>query len=46
MFCGSADGAFLPPYVIYKGQHVYEGWCSGGLKGTIYANSQSGWFDM
>jgi hypothetical protein len=45
MFCGSATGDFLPPYVIYKGQNVYDSWCKGGPKGTYYTSTSSGWFD-
>ena len=45
MFCGSAAGQILPPYVVYKGANVYEEWCTGGPKGTVYTATQSGWFD-
>lgn len=46
MFCGSASGELLPPYVVYKGANVYDSWCTGGPKGTVYTSSPSGWFDM
>jgi hypothetical protein len=45
VFCGSASGQLLPPYVVYKGQNCYEYWCDGGIKGTAYSSTPSGWFD-
>lgn len=45
MFAGTASGVFLPPYVVYKSQNVYESWCTGGPKGTVYTCTPSGWFD-
>lgn len=45
MFCGSAAGKLLPPYVVYKGQNVYPAWCVGGVKGAVYSATKSGWFD-
>jgi hypothetical protein len=45
MFCGCIR-YLLPPYVVYKGANVYDSWCTGGPKGTVYTSSQSGWFDM
>lgn len=47
MFCGSADGNFLPPMVIYKCQsrQVYEGWIDGGPKDAVYGATESGWMD-
>ena len=46
MFCGSASGEVLPPYVVYKGQNVYPSWTEGGIKGSVYSATKSGWFDM
>ncbi len=46
MFCGSAAGELLPPYVVYKGLNVYEAWCRYGPPGTVYTASQAGWFDL
>ena len=40
-----AAGQILPPYVVYRGANVYEEWCTGGPKGTVYTATQSGWFD-
>jgi len=45
MFCGSATGVLLPPYVVYKSNNCYEGWTKGGPKGTIYSATPSGWFE-
>ena len=45
MFCGSADGKLLPPYVIYKSQSVYVTWTQGAPRGTVFNCSKSGWFD-
>jgi len=33
MICGSADGTLLPPYVIYKSEHLYNTWREGGVYG-------------
>ena len=45
MFCGSADGDYLPPMVVYKSENVYEGWISAGPVGAVYDCTKSGWFD-
>ena len=45
MWCGSASGDMIPPMVVYKAQHVYEGWTTGGPHGTVYDCTPSGWFD-
>lgn len=45
MFCISAAGDILPPFVVYKGKHLYENWCTGGPAGAHYSVSKSGWFD-
>ena len=46
MFCGSASGEYLPPMVVYKAKHMYEGWASDGIDGAVYGATKSGWFDM
>ena len=33
MFCGSASGVLLPPYVIYKSEHLWDRWTENGPKG-------------
>jgi hypothetical protein len=32
--------------VVYKGQYIYESWCSGGPDKAVYTSSLSRWFDM
>lgn len=46
MICGTAKGILLPPMVVYKAQHLYENWTTGGPAGTVYEVTPSGWFDM
>lgn len=36
MFCGSAAGQMLPPYVVYKSKHLYDTWMMGGPANTRY----------
>ena len=45
MFCGSAEGKMLPPYVVYKSENLWNTWVTGGPANTRYNRSQSGWFD-
>ena len=45
MFCGSTEGIYLPPMVVYWAQNVYGNWIEGGPCGTIYDCTKSGWFD-
>lgn len=45
MFAGTASGFLLPPYVVYKAEHLYDSWLEGGPRGTRYNRSKSGWFD-
>ena len=45
LFCGSASGTLLPPFVVYKADNLYKKWCEGGVKGARYGNSKSGWMD-
>ncbi len=35
----------MPPYIVYKGQNVYEAWCVGGIKRSAYSSTLSGWFN-
>ena len=46
MYCGSADGTLLPPYVVYKAENLWSTWMEGGTSGTRYNRSKSGWFDI
>ena len=45
MWCCSGEGKLLPPMVVYKAQHAYQGWSENGPKGTVYDSSPSGYFD-
>ena len=40
---GSAVGEILPPYIIYKGKRLTEVLTSGGIEGTKYNTSETGW---
>ena len=46
MFCGSATGELLPPYIVYKGLNTYPSWREGGIDGSGYSATKSGWFDV
>lgn len=57
MFCGSATGVLLPPYVIYKSEHMWDRWTENGPKGypccedrccssgSRYNRTKSGWIE-
>ena len=45
MFCGGAAGNVLPPMIVYRPQHCYEGWTQCGSVGAVYDATPSGWFD-
>ncbi|XP_062541335.1 uncharacterized protein LOC134209364 [Armigeres subalbatus] len=45
MFAGAANGAVLPPYIVYAALHLYPTWTEGGPKGARYNRTKSGWFD-
>lgn len=45
LFSGSAYGKIMPPFVVYKGKYLHNGWCTGGPTGTQYAVSPSGWME-
>ena len=45
MFGGTAAGTLLPPYIVYKAEHLYNTWQEGGPQGARYSTSRSGWFD-
>jgi len=45
MFCGNAEGTLLPPYTVYKAEHLWHRWCIGGPKGARFNRTRSGWFD-
>ena len=43
--CGSASGVRLPPFVVYKGKHIYATWTKYGPAGAMYSVSDSGWME-
>ena len=43
--CGSASGNRLPPFVLYKGKHLYTAWMKNGPEGTKFGVSDSGWME-
>lgn len=45
MFAIAASGDILPPYVVYKAEHLMNSWVLGGPVGTRYNRTKSGWFD-
>lgn len=45
MFAASGSGEILPPYVVYKAQHIYDSWRVGGPLKSRYNRTKSGWFD-
>ena len=34
LMCGSASGVLLPPYIIYKSEHLWDQWTTNGTKGN------------
>ena len=42
MFCSSASGKILPPYVVYKAEAIRSTWTENGPPGTRYNRSKSG----
>ena len=45
LFCGSAVGERLSPYVVYKAETLDPSWTVGGPQGTRYVVSSSGWME-
>ena len=43
MFCGSASGVLLPPYIVYRAANVWTGW-TNGYPGAVFSATESGWF--
>ena len=43
LFCASASGEYLPPFVIYKSKYLYDSWTDQGPKGAVYSCSDTGW---
>ncbi|KAF2885950.1 hypothetical protein ILUMI_20223, partial [Ignelater luminosus] len=36
------DGFILPAYIVYKAEHLYSTWTTGGPKGTVYNRTPNG----
>ncbi|CAF1090463.1 unnamed protein product [Adineta steineri] len=45
MFCASATGFLLPPFVIYKAKRLFTDWCIGGPPNTVFETSKNGWME-
>lgn len=45
IFCGSAAGKLLPPFIIFKGKEIRTSMVVGGPPGTGYCTTESGWMD-
>lgn len=45
MMCGSAAGEIIPPYIVYKSQHMWSTWTENSPKRCRYHHTKSGWFD-
>jgi hypothetical protein len=44
-WCGNANGDQIPPYILYKAQHLYHIWTLNGPTGSMYGVSPSGWME-
>lgn len=45
MFCGNAAGETVPPFIIYKSEHLWSTWTEDGPEGARYNRTKSGWID-
>lgn len=45
LFCISASGSYLPPFVIYKSMNLYSTWTKNGPEGAAYGCTKSGWME-
>lgn len=43
LVCGSAQGEFIEPLVVYKGKHLKESWTHGGPTQAQYTVTENGW---
>lgn len=44
--CISANGSFLPPFIVFKGSAVQARWTSeNAFPGTLYSTSKNGWME-
>ena len=40
MFCASATGQLLPPFIVYKAKRLFQEWCVGGPADTGFSASE------
>ncbi|XP_065653039.1 uncharacterized protein LOC136080350 [Hydra vulgaris] len=45
LFCGSANGQCLLPFVVYKAIHLYDAWCQNGPENAMYGVTKTGWME-
>jgi len=43
LMCGNGAGTFLPSFIVYRGKHLHETWCTGGPAGTYFGVSKNLW---
>lgn len=46
MFCANAAGQAVPPYIIYKAEHLWSTWTENGPPGSRYNRTKHGWMDL
>ncbi len=44
-FCCNAAGSYLPPFVVYKSQSMWDLWTKDGPENCQYTSSSSGWME-
>ena len=45
LFAVNAAGEWIPPFILYKAQHLYHQWTLGGPVGAFYGVNKSGWME-
>ena len=45
LFCESANGQCLRPFVVFKAFHLYDAWCQNGPENVMYGVTKSGWME-
>ena len=43
--CGSPNGVYLPPYIVYREKNLWTSWTKNGPAGALYTVSESGWME-
>ncbi|KAG8233623.1 hypothetical protein J437_LFUL001034 [Ladona fulva] len=46
IICRRGSGSSIPPYIIYKAEHLWTIWAENGPMGTRYNGSKHGWIDL